>query len=1216
MKLKQELTNLILDNEKLTAFLDKTVKIMDVFNQSNDPTLIKQELTKPEHYSLLKQMASISDYLSEISNCVVMQFVDYALKKNSDKSSGAKIEIPVDLQKFIALHLMHSLEQNNIELYKLLSQPITNESNASFEVLFDSPIPSERTEVTYQFLFDSKAKTWKLLRFLPHLAEGEVINKKGEEDEYKYLITHKMKLLLTDLTPETLNPFIKKALLVSLQSCEDYQQTLQQKALLKQIFKEQCNNFFPLIEKYCHDIPQSLPLYMQIDNIHQTYFHNIENKPELMAELLLEEGIFELKNDFRLIVFLAKKVNWIQLEKLLDKESIKNSLLNADFFDLHFFAETSAQGLDKMSGFYFEQASPKQLKNMEGYIKSQWASALPIENFIKFINEGKIKLDYPEYAHSIEEFYKLFPSAFPAILNDLISSGKMIRDIPRDKNIVAHYVDLFFKYEGQWLSLITYDKENVYNHKADLLNLAMKIDPKRTVAIVTQLARINAQGEKYLPFSLNAEEISNLITTAPDDACVLLDYKNILDRLRQDSVLFKPYGKIRKFDQIYKLMHGIPPLYGQKLMENGLVFPEKGMPHFQHLSGLGLFGGNTPSSSIAPIFKMLYQNLTSSEFMASLINGLIANQNVHRLFFKDVFNMDLLKLAEALRQITSIRNLELAIDLNKDNQTNIIQFFNLMSESHPDLKFHIQVKLSMKNDEFIFLKNYLAKTTVQIKTLIIIPEHHGIKFALLDVDDLNFKNFFDGCIKEICQENSILSNIMINGFGKPLFSFRNESSPSYRFTQFPIYNTHLFAINSSENFATEEDDLTAKLLARNKNIYALNLIAQELRQCQSILELLPWLTMQGLSPELIVNIFDRLNLDYSLPAKNSSYATLLKWIKKSQSTEHENDDDLSMQQYVKGLKQLENFVQSTSVQAYYCYKPYKENIDKLKIFLSLSKLQTRVIKVLTDWFIDNRRPNLMKMLASLAKVNKIIDGNDPANSNLLNKRGKLSYILELNGIPSENANKASVKFCNVSNQLNIYQKAVSHSLKQLQREAFIALQTDSPLGNSFAWNALVNQAFNGFELLSVLDNFRSREDLNQTLDSSFKKSSSSMSAIFDNRQTILLINIVHTLGQYLKQKEKPLERQCDRHKHLHKNELFNLISLKNIEIYKETKPRLYQILLSQRERLATSISKCSIKLILRHNGFFSNHYQEKKIVDEKLISNYEQQITQRVSQLQ
>ena len=54
MKYKEELIQLILDKEKLSSILDRASEILEIFNQSNDVELIKQELTKPEHYAYFK----------------------------------------------------------------------------------------------------------------------------------------------------------------------------------------------------------------------------------------------------------------------------------------------------------------------------------------------------------------------------------------------------------------------------------------------------------------------------------------------------------------------------------------------------------------------------------------------------------------------------------------------------------------------------------------------------------------------------------------------------------------------------------------------------------------------------------------------------------------------------------------------------------------------------------------------------------------------------------------------------------------------------------------------------------------------------------------------------------------------------------------------------------------------------------------------------------
>ena len=71
--------------------------------------------------------------------------------------------------------------------------------------------------------------------------------------------------------------------------------------------------------------------------------------------------------------------------------------------------------------------------------------------------------------------------------------------------------------------------------------------------------------------------------------------------------------------------------------------------------------------------------------------------------------------------------------------------------------------------------------------------------------------------------------------------------------------------------------------------------------------------------------------------------------------------------------------------------------------------------------------------------------------------------------------------------------------------------------------------------------------------------------------------------------------QCDRHKHMHKNELFNLLRPESIAIFKDSNPRLYQILLLQRERLANSITKCSVKLQIRFFGLRSIQHETRTI---------------------
>lgn len=1222
MKFKKELNSLILDTDSLSILIDKAAEIIDLINQSDDFDLIKNHLKETENYAILQQAASVSAYLDELSESVIFQFINYVLAFNAKKSTEKKADFHPLLIKLIALHLMDSLSQTNSDFYQFLSQPSGTQANFPFDVTFEPHIDVERKQVCYQFLFNPNDKTWQLLRYVPEKAEGKIINKKSD-----YIIKRTMGDLLTDMTPEDLNPFIKKSLTKTLQIYENFKQKTQQKKLIKKTFEIQAKNFSQEIENLYQRILKDLPQFEKIDIIHRTYFINVDKKAELMAKLLEVDGLFELKNNFLLVIFLSRSLkeksqenlseeNLIEnallethssenplLENLLAKDSIKNALLRADLLDLHYITEFPAMAFKKLSKFYFEQASQEQLANLEGYVLYQWVMSLSRDDFVKFRSEGKIKLDYPEYSHTLEELYEAFPQDFSSVLEDMICSGPTI-NIPNNKEILKYFVDLFFKYDGQWFNLIHYRKGDIYNKKMDLLDLAMKTDPEKTLSIINRLSKEDAKGNKNFPVELKAEEIATLISKSPQQASVLLDYKNILTSLKEDTVSFEPYGEIRHFDHLYKLMRGIPQSYSEKLLRNGLLFAEKGMPHFQYLSGLGAFGGKNPSAFIEPIFSMLHKNLSSSTFMNALSEGLVNNPKVNHLFFKEIFDINLSELAEVLIQFPTIKNLDLGLALNAENQQNIIQFFDKMKIINPELKYHINVELTKEKDQFEFLKNYLSQTDSKIVALTIISDDFRIRSKLLDNDKSSFKQFFDGCIEDICKNNSILQKITINGLSKPIFSFSQEDHKEYRFKKFPLFNTKLISIDTEDFSKPDEKDETTKLLLRNRNIHALNTISHKVRQFQNVLELLPWLSIKGLSAEIIVNIFDRLYYKHTLPNQVSPYISLLTSIEKAKMLKKDNEG-YAFSQITNALREGENFLKSTSMNAYYRYKPQKKNIDKLEEFFDIATLQSRVIEAIIDWFLEDRRPDLSKMLSEF----------DSYSNKSATSLSKLPLVLELNGIANDNSNQASINYCKIKSDLNLYQKAISHSLKGLQIEASVAFQNSGPLDKPLLWKDVACKPFNGFELLTVLKQYSPHNDINLNLNW-FKKLSSQIFTNFDDEESALFKKINTALQKYINQKEKPIDEQCDRHKHQHKNQLFELLKPENIKIYKESKPRLYHILEAQRERLANSISKCSVKILLKHSGLFSIHHEQKKSHEIGIITSVEEQINKRIAQLQ
>ncbi|MBA3537120.1 MAG: hypothetical protein H0T84_11005, partial [Tatlockia sp.] len=457
MKYKEELNQLILDKEKLGSILNKASDILDVLNQSDDLELIKEELTKPEHYSCLRQAADISDYFVEVGDSVVIDFIDNASSQLDLSEKLSSLDI-----KFIAIRLMGHLYHNNKELYDFFSQKKSNKVSSTFDVVYDPHFDKVET-IKYQFLFDSQNNSWQVQRFSPELPKGEIIT------DWYALKT--IEIVLANIRPETLNPFLKNALHFSLQTLEDSYQRQQQDNQIEQSHTNQGIELIPLIKKFCDEEFPSKDLMDKIDILHRSFFNNAQSKPELMSKLLLEEGIFELKNKFSLISFLANYAKWTEIEKLLEKDSVKRSLLNGDYYDFHTLQE-SKMDLSTLCKFFFEQANQEQLKNFDVNSLHQWILALSGDELIKYINEGKIKLEYPRYCYFIEDLYKAYPAHFQTILDLMLASGHIISDIPRDNEIQKCFMKLFLKHDGQWLNLISHQKRDVYNHKADLLLLA------------------------------------------------------------------------------------------------------------------------------------------------------------------------------------------------------------------------------------------------------------------------------------------------------------------------------------------------------------------------------------------------------------------------------------------------------------------------------------------------------------------------------------------------------------------------------------------------------------------------------------------------------------------------------------------------------------------------------------------------------------------------
>lgn len=1198
MKYNEQLISLILNTEQLAELLNKASEILDIINQSNDLDIIQQQLLNPQHYEILQQVASISDYLDQVGECVVIDFIDYSYKKNKDKSNESKNKLSFPQQKLIAIQLLHYLYHNNTDLYNIFSQSKDNDNHkqATFDVVFETKI-GDIEQVTYQFLFDDKNMKWELQRLTPGSNDAEVVK--------DYFLLDHLKFLLAYVTPETINPFIIKSLIKYLHINEDrYKQ--REKKIDKKFFKNECKELHSIVMDCYQHITLNVPMSEKIDIIHTTYYGNAKNKPKLMTELLLDNQLFALKNSFRLISFLSRFASLGDIENLLKKENIKDLLLNSDVNDLYLMLDEEDK-LQLIAKLFFEHANQEQLAKLDGHILDRFSLALPKDDFIKFKSHNKIKFDYPEYCYDIERLYKLYPEEFENILEGMLESGATISDIPRDKNILKHYVNLLFKHEGQWLYLIRYNKHDVYNHKVDLLTYAMEIDAKKTLSILHAIGVKDSLGKQYLPITMKAEEISGLITKAPNDACVLLDYDNILDTLRNDMFSIEPYGDIRHFDNINKILHRVPAIYAEKLMRDGLLFSEKGMPHFHHLSGFGFFGGKNPGGFISMNFAIVYEKLPSSTFMSALTEGLIHNNNVDRLFLKDIFNLDLLELAKILNQFPNIQHLELGLSLDEENQANIIHFFEILNETNPKLDCHIHVMISEEKAPFLFLTSYLSMTNSRIKSLTITPANMWVKHKLLDSKKPEFRNYFDDCLKEICQNNTMLEQISINGFSKSLFM--DDGKPGYAFAKFPIYNTQIFSIDNTESMSDpDHDEATEKLLLRNRSINALNVISSEIRHFQNVLELLPWLTINNMPPEIIVNIFDRLKYQHTLSSKIPHYQAILNSIENAQKI---GDGAGEFKDVLQGLAKMESFIKAGAMNAYYRFKPHQQNIDSIEKFLNMDEIQDKVIRTVTDWFCDDQRPDLTDKIIQLRKLNEAIDSK--MKNKMLIQRSKLPLILELDGITLTMCNESVEAFCEIRNMLNYYQKATTRSLKQLRRDAYIAFQCEATLKNVTAWNDMASQSFDGVELFNVLERYNPDKDICKSSDNIFKKLYLQVFTGFDDAEETLFKDIMLSLKKYLKQKELPREKQCGKHKHLHKSNLFHLLKPESIIIFKDTKPRLYQILMMQRERLAVSIANCSVKAMNKYYGLFSIVREDKKINDESIISNYEKQISKHIS---
>src|SRR5205085_2208046 len=124
---------------------------------------------------------------------------------------------------------------------------------------------------------------------------------------------------------------------------------------------------------------------------------------------------------------------------------------------------------------------------------------------------------------------------------------------------------------------------------------------------------------------------------------------------------------------------------------------------------------------------------------------------------------------------------------------------------------------------------------------------------------------------------------------------------------------------------------------------------------------------------------------------------------------------------------------------------------------------------ITDWFCDDKRPDLIDNLKKLKSLNEEIDAC--MDKYLYAMRSTSSVILELDGITFTMKNESARAFCEIRNTLNYYQKATKQSLVKLRREAYIEFQRHAPLDNGKAWDDLASESFDGFELFDVLSQY-------------------------------------------------------------------------------------------------------------------------------------------------
>lgn len=1113
---RDKASNLVSNTEQLANLLDTAAQVKEWCEAKNFQKLMDQ-FAFCQLSDFLDDLASVSNLIHQIRNHVVYDFIDYFF--------GSQLH--PTLMSLIAIRLQLLLDNKYGDLYEKFNELKDSGNKPDIEIIF-KPINEILSQPTYQVLFDVKNRIWEVSRFSPENKIAQIV-KHWQVDEC-------LSTAFSHLTKETLNPFIKKTLFLVLQ---DYEYNYQRKEKLKTrkaLFAKKYNYLHEYIMTFSSDLHENLKQYQNVNYI------------------------------FDIISFVSNHAQWCEARNLLEKDSIKQVLLQTTNFEFSSFLTKPARQC--ISKIILDGLSHNQLEKLKRHELNELCFALPKEEFANYLEQGKIKFDYPRFCHEIEDLYKSYPDLFPTLLRQMIVSGKIIGDLPRgdcittdkyQQGMLEHYVNLLFHYKGAWFYLIKNDEDSIHNHRLDLLCFAMKKDPNKTIGLLSHLAYLDENKDKCLPITLTAEELSIRIEELPQ-LYVLLEFANISNTLKHDSKTIMSDGKIRRFDQLYRIVCNIPPLYASKLLGKGIFFSEIGMSQFHHSSEAGLIPPWNPGESISANFAKLHHILPPFIFYYSLERGLKNNKNVDSLFLKDIFNIDLMELEKVLKQFQHIKYLELGLSPDKDNLDNIIIFFNAMKKNNPHLDYHLQLMLTKKIKPFEFICNYLAGNHIKIKSLNILSKDKWVNETLLYTEKSSFKNLFEDCIRNICEKNHILRRITFSDI------------TDLQLTRFPLYNTSMYSIFDS-NGETES------LILRNRNISALRCLSDNIRQYRNILELLPWLSLNHdcINAEIIKKIF---NVMMSLQKQPSSMAD----------------------------------IKAMNMNAWYYYKPHKKTIDNLANFLLLDHLQHEVITAINNWFDANKRKDVSTILSDFKKHEQIIeflekyDRNSLEIRKLQEEKSRLELVHQIDGIYreevyfSENNARATKDYCELINKLNYYQKALAICLKRETFQAYISLQCEGPINNTAYWNDLSRQRFDGEEFSQVLARYNQHQDI-QKSDKFLKDIRNKVFSDFKDEEYDLFRKILAVCNNYLLKKSlNSKDRQT------FKNQLFQLIKPDKIAIFEKSRPRLYCILRSQRQRLAASIDRCSLKSTLSSHGLFSLNHHKNKMLNKSKIFDLKEKI--------